>query len=191
MSILSDNNRLCPGDSSIECCMTSSGGGGGSSSGSGIVSAAESEIGVPYVYGGGGCSGESDGGFDCSGLTQYSVCQGTGTEIPRTAQEQYDSSLGTAIPASEAQPGDLVFWGEYGDCTSSVEHTAIVIGSNEIVAAPETGQDVQEQTLWTSSGGLELCPNAMRYDDCPDHSMLNVAINETLDSGNRLPADWN
>ena len=77
----------CPGDSSIQvpptssslpiltrnqCCVKS----GGSSpsppssgSGSGIVSAAVKEEGLPYVWGGGGCNGKSNGGFDCSGTT--------------------------------------------------------------------------------------------------------------------------
>lgn len=35
--------------------------------GPGIVSAAESQKGINYVYGGGGCKGPSKGGYDCSG----------------------------------------------------------------------------------------------------------------------------
>lgn len=37
------------------------------STGSGIVSAAQSQKGIPYVWGGGGCGGPSKGGYDCSG----------------------------------------------------------------------------------------------------------------------------
>jgi hypothetical protein len=37
------------------------------SEGATIVSYAEKEKGLPYVWGGGGCKGPSKGGFDCSG----------------------------------------------------------------------------------------------------------------------------
>lgn len=49
--------------------------------GPGIVKAADSQIGIDYVYGGGGCKGPSKGGYDCSGLTQYSVCKAQGKTI--------------------------------------------------------------------------------------------------------------
>lgn len=49
--------------------------------GPGIVKAAESQKGKPYVYGGGGCKGATHGGFDCSGLTQYAVCKAQGKTI--------------------------------------------------------------------------------------------------------------
>ena len=95
---------------SNQCCVRGSAGGGGgpSSGGSGIVSAAQREEGLPYVWGGGGCSGPSGGGFDCSGLTQYSVCKAVGKTIPRTAQTQYSSSMGKHLPRASAQPGDMV-----------------------------------------------------------------------------------
>lgn len=72
----------CPGDDTIQCCVGGIGGGGApapapsppsapappkSGGGDGIVSAAVKEEGLPYVWGGGGCSGPSSGGFDCSG----------------------------------------------------------------------------------------------------------------------------
>jgi cell wall-associated NlpC family hydrolase len=38
--------------------------------GPGIVNAAKSQIGTPYVWGGGGCKGPSKGGYDCSGKFQ-------------------------------------------------------------------------------------------------------------------------
>ena len=44
------------------------------SKGATIVSYAEKEKGLPYVWGGGGCKGPSKGGFDCSGMKiRYSV----------------------------------------------------------------------------------------------------------------------
>ena len=33
------------------------------------------------VWGGGSCSGPTSGGFDCSGLVSYAVCQVTGRNL--------------------------------------------------------------------------------------------------------------
>jgi hypothetical protein len=139
-----------------------SGGGGGSGSGADIVNAAEKEKGIPYVWGGGGCNGPSDGGFDCSGLTQYAVCQALKKEIPRTAQTQYDSSLGKRLPRSEAQEGDLLFWAEGGDCANSVAHVGIFIRDGLMINAAHSGTPVREQAIWTSYGGESICPDVVR-----------------------------
>jgi cell wall-associated NlpC family hydrolase len=101
-----------------------------------VVSAAESQIGVPYQWG-----GESPGvGFDCSGLTQWSWRQ-AGVGLPRTAQAQYDSVA--HIPLSALQPGDLVFWGWGG-----ISHVAIYVGNGSVVHAPSSGETVRIQGIW-------------------------------------------
>ncbi|KAJ5166635.1 uncharacterized protein N7482_005416 [Penicillium canariense] len=147
-------------------CDSGSGSGGGSSgSGSSIVAAAEKEKGLPYVWGGGGCDGPSGGGFDCSGLTQYSLCHALKKKIPRTAQTQYDAtSQGKRIPRAEAKEGDLIFWGENGNCKTGVAHVGIFIREGWMINAAHTGTPVREQAIWTSSGGESICPYAMRYD---------------------------
>ncbi|HYA67584.1 MAG TPA: C40 family peptidase, partial [Acidimicrobiales bacterium] len=105
------------------------------------VAAAESQIGVPYVWG-----GESPGhGFDCSGLVQWAWRQ-AGVDLPRTAAAQYDAI--PHIPLSDLQPGDLVFWA-YG---GGVSHVGMYVGGGSVVDAPQTGQDVQLQPIW--NGGL-------------------------------------
>ncbi|KAJ2974655.1 hypothetical protein NQ176_g5943 [Zarea fungicola] len=131
--------------------------------GPGIVSAADSQIGVPYVYGGGGCHGKSDGGFDCSGLTQYAVCKAQGKTIPRTAQTQYHSSMGKHFPRAQAKPGDMLFWATDGDCKNKVAHVAIFVKAGVIVNAAHPGTKVRQQALWTSSGGEKICPDAVRF----------------------------
>jgi hypothetical protein len=141
-------------------CPSSGGGGGGS--GTGIVNAAEKEKGIPYVWGGGGCNGPSDGGFDCSGLTQYAVCQALKKEIPRTAQTQYHSSLGKRLPRSEAKEGDLLFWADGGDCANKVSHVGIFIREGLMINAAHTGTPVREQSIWTSYGGESICPDVVR-----------------------------
>lgn len=103
------------------------------------VQAAESQLGVPYQWG-----GEQPGsGFDCSGLTQWSWAQ-AGLSIPRTAQEQYDAIA--HVPLSDLQPGDLVFW---DDGTTSVQHVAMYVGDGEVIQAPRTGEDVSYSAIWT------------------------------------------
>lgn len=99
-------------------------------SGNNVVSFAESLIGVPYVYG-----GTTPSGFDCSGFVQY-VYSHFGVNLPRTTTQQ--ENCGTQIPVSQAQPGDLYFWGDKG----STYHVAICIGNGQYIAAPEPGQSV-------------------------------------------------
>ena len=99
-------------------------------SGNNVVSFAESLIGVPYVYG-----GTTPSGFDCSGFVQY-VYSHFGINLPRTTTQQ--ENCGTQIPVSQAQPGDLYFWGNKG----SAYHVAICIGNGQYIAAPEPGQSV-------------------------------------------------
>ncbi|KND92543.1 Gamma-D-glutamyl-L-lysine endopeptidase, partial [Tolypocladium ophioglossoides CBS 100239] len=128
--------------------------------GSGIVAAAVKEEGLPYVWGGGGCSGPSKGGFDCSGLTQYAVCQAEKKTIPRTAQLQYHSKMGKHIPRKDAQAGDMLFWATNGDCANKVVHIGIFMRPGHMVNAAHTGTPVREQAIWTSSGGEDICPDA-------------------------------
>lgn len=99
-------------------------------SGNNVVSFAESLIGVPYVYG-----GTTPSGFDCSGFVQY-VYSHFGVNLPRTTTQQ--ENCGTQIPVSQAQPGDLYFWGNKG----SAYHVAICVGNGKYIAAPEPGQSV-------------------------------------------------
>jgi peptidoglycan DL-endopeptidase CwlO len=88
------------------------------------------QIGCPYVFGG---TGPCEDGFDCSGLTQAAWAY-AGVSIPRTSEEQADL---TAVPESELQPGDILEF--IGD-----GHVGIYVGNNELIDAPQTGEDVQE-----------------------------------------------
>jgi peptidoglycan DL-endopeptidase CwlO len=100
------------------------------------IAAAESQLGVPYRWG-----GESPGiGFDCSGLTQWAWGQ-AGVALPRTAAAQYDAVA--HVPLSAMEPGDLVFWGFGG-----ISHVGIYVGGGDVLDAPSTGQVVQVQPIW-------------------------------------------
>ncbi|KRM95932.1 NlpC P60 [Liquorilactobacillus aquaticus DSM 21051] len=103
------------------------------------VSAALSltRMGIPYVWGGASLSG-----MDCSGLTAY-VYGKFGVSLPHNtaAQEGYVSYESV----SQAQPGDLLFWGSKG----SSYHVAIYIGGGQYVHAPQTGQNVKVGSIST------------------------------------------
>jgi len=108
--------------------------------GSGAVAAAESQIGVPYVWG-----GETPGvGFDCSGLTAWSWGQ-AGVSLPHFSGAQMADS--TPVPLSDLQPGDLLFYGPGGG-----DHVAMYVSPGTMIEAPQTGSFVHLTGLRLDSG---------------------------------------
>lgn len=102
------------------------------SQGQQVVNEAEKYIGTPYVWG-----GKDTSGFDCSGLTQYVYKQVTGKDIGSWTVAQ--ESSGTQISVSQAQQGDLLFWGDKG----SSYHVAISAGGDQYIHAPQPGENVK------------------------------------------------
>lgn len=102
-----------------------------SGNGSAIVAEAYKHIGKPYVWG-----AKGPDTFDCSGFTRYVYLQVTGRDIGGWTVPQ--ESAGTIIPVSQAQPGDLYFWGSRG----STSHVAIAIGGGQYIHAPQPGETV-------------------------------------------------
>ena len=101
-----------------------------STTGDAVVAFAKQFLGNPYVWGG----NDLNTGVDCSGFTQQ-VFLNFGIQLNRTADAQ--RSNGRAISLSEAQPGDLVFYGSSGYAS----HVALYIGNGQVIHAssPSTG----------------------------------------------------
>ena len=95
-----------------------------------LVSYACQFVGNPYVWGGTSLTK----GADCSGFV-LSVFANYGVSLPHSSVAQ--SNSGTKISSSEAQPGDLFFYGN----GSRINHVAIYIGNGQVVHAssPRTG----------------------------------------------------
>lgn len=122
-----------------------------------VIARAQSAIGTPYVWGGGDANGPTTGvnggsvsGFDCSGLVLYAFAA-AGVALPHYTGYQYQR--GTQIPASEAQRGDLLFWGPGGN-----QHVAIYLGDGTMIEAPQSGQNVTIAPVRWSG----MAPNAVR-----------------------------
>jgi peptidoglycan DL-endopeptidase CwlO len=112
--------------------------------GAGAEQAAESQLGVPYVWGGESPKGSGDPGFDCSGLTAWSWSQ-VGVGLPHFSGAQMADS--TPVPISDLQPGDLLFYGPGGD-----QHVAMYVGAGTMVEAPYTGAVVWSTGLRLGNG---------------------------------------
>lgn len=119
--------------------------GAASGRGATAVLAARRYLGTPYVWGGGGALGPSNGGFDCSGLTQYAIAQATGGRmiLPRTTYDQIH--CGRPVSLSALRPGDLVF--SNFSSPGVPEHVQLYIGGGQVIEAPQRGVPVQISSL--------------------------------------------
>lgn len=124
-----------------------------------VIKRAQSQIGVPYSWGGGNAAGPSRGidegagtvGFDCSGLVLYAFA-GAGIKLPHYSGSQYN--MGRKIPTSQMRRGDVLFWGPEGS-----QHVAIYLGNNQMIEAPYTGATVRIAPVRTSG----MTPFCVRY----------------------------
>ncbi|MCC9309949.1 NlpC/P60 family protein [Kitasatospora sp. RB6PN24] len=136
-----------------------------------VISAAASQEGVAYSWGGGSETGPSYGiccsrggqdgskvlGFDCSGLMLYAFAQ-VGVHLPRVASEQ--ASVGQRIPASAGvaalQPGDLVFFGNPDE--GGIYHVGLYVGGGQMINAPKPGDHVRQNAVWDYdfAGGVRV-----------------------------------
>lgn len=93
-----------------------------------IVAEAKSHIGLRYVWGGQSLTT----GADCSGFIHavYKKCGVDTTKLERTSYGMAGQSYGKTVTLANAQPGDLVF---YGNSRGKVDHVAMYIGNGLVV----------------------------------------------------------
>ena len=101
-----------------------------------IVQEARKYLGTSYQYG-----GNKPGGFDCSGLVEYSH-QKVGINVPRSTHTQLKQAR--RVSKNKLQPGDLVFFKLEG---KKVSHVGIYAGNNEFIHSPSTGKKVSYARL--------------------------------------------
>lgn len=93
-----------------------------------LLAEAVKYIGMPYTWGGGSPST----GFDCSGFVSWVYTASGVYNLGRdTAQGIYNRCA--AVSASEAKPGDLVFFHSTYSTTSYVTHIGIYVGNNTML----------------------------------------------------------
>lgn len=109
-----------------------------------LLSTADRQVGIPYVWGG----DTPAEGFDCSGFVQH-VFRSHGVPLPRTSREmaQIGQTVGRSIDA--LRPGDLMFFAERD---GRITHVAIYAGDNMMIHASKSGGGVGYDDLTTSRG---------------------------------------
>lgn len=125
-------------------------GGGSNDLAAALVTAARSQLGVAYSYGGGTLTGPSVGadgrvGWDCSSFARYVWYTASAGKItiPRTTEDE-----AATLPTAEGalQPGDLVlFWIDGG-----WSHVGVYIGGGQMIHAPNHSRTVSVDSI--SSG---------------------------------------
>jgi cell wall-associated NlpC family hydrolase len=99
------------------------------------ISFAEAQLGKPYLWGGTGPDA-----FDCSGLIMMAY-RAAGISIARTTFQQWATE--TRVPASQVQPGDLVFFAGADGTPTNPGHVGLVIGNGKMIEAYATGYPIR------------------------------------------------
>ena len=108
-----------------------------------MIAEAEKYLGYPYVWGGSSPSTS----FDCSGFVSWVINHcGQGWDFGRLGSDGLYFNVCTPIPASEARPGDLIFFqGTYD--TPNTSHVGIYVGDGMMI---HCGNPIQYASINTS-----------------------------------------
>jgi cell wall-associated NlpC family hydrolase len=120
-----------------------------------VLAASRSQLGRPYVWGGGDAHGPTGGldnitppGYDCSGLMVYAWAR-VGIALPHSSRAQYHA--GSRIPITRARPGDLVFLATDTTNPATIHHVAMIHSPGHIIEAQTFGVPVHIRPLATAS----------------------------------------
>jgi cell wall-associated NlpC family hydrolase len=89
-----------------------------------LITFLEHWYGAPYRYG-----GETKKGIDCSAFTSMMMDSVYDIQLPRTAQNQYNST--SKIKKDDLSQGDLVFF----NTTGGISHVGVYLANNKFVHA--------------------------------------------------------
>ena len=106
--------------------------------GSDAVAIGSNYLGTPYAWNDG-----APGGFDCSGFVSYVYAQ-MGISLPHQSGDILNS--GTVISASEARPGDILWW---------PGHVGIYAGNGQVLHSTP-GPGVSITNIWGSPTYLRV-----------------------------------
>jgi len=101
-----------------------------------VLQTALAYMGDPYVEG-----GASHAGIDCSGLTMVAY-QAVG--IPLAHYVPTQDAVATTIPASEAEPGDMVVYDDE-------DHVGLYLGDDLVLQAPHSGEVVDIVPMYSAA----------------------------------------
>jgi cell wall-associated NlpC family hydrolase len=106
------------------------------------VGFAQAQLGDAYALGGSGPDV-----WDCSGLTKAAYAAAGIYIGTHSATNQYNTmaSQGKLVSFSNAQVGDLVFWGSPGN----YYHVALYMGGGQILEAPNPTAPVRIHSIWS------------------------------------------
>jgi cell wall-associated NlpC family hydrolase len=108
----------------------------GAVTGDDVVASAKKYLGTPYAFG----STDPGRGLDCSAFVQRTFAD-LGIQLPRLSREQ--AAAGTPVASlAEARPGDVLAFDK------PVDHVAIYLGNNKMIAAPKAGDHVKIQSVY-------------------------------------------
>ncbi|MBQ9411843.1 MAG: C40 family peptidase [Oscillospiraceae bacterium] len=108
-----------------------------------MIAEAEKYLGYPYVWGGSSPSTS----FDCSGFVSWVINHcGQGWDFGRLGSDGLYFNVCTPIPASEARPGDLIFFQHTYD-TPNTSHVGIYVGNGMMI---HCGNPIQYASINTS-----------------------------------------
>ncbi|MFI9728054.1 C40 family peptidase [Streptomyces sp. NPDC052092] len=111
-----------------------------------VIAFLRAQVGDAYVMGATGPNA-----WDCSSLVQAAFKQ-VGVDLPRVSQDQ--SMVGTDIPLSQIQVGDILYWGGKG----SAYHVGVYIGNGQYLDAanPSKGVVIQDLSGYPASGAVRV-----------------------------------
>lgn len=91
-----------------------------------LVAFSQNFLGLPYIWG-----GRSSFGYDCSGFIQMLYDQ-IGINLPRDSNLQVEDTRFLTVPINDADPGDLIFFGE---SKHGIAHVGMILADGRFIHA--------------------------------------------------------